>query len=119
MKRYGIVRSPYPDKFQARAIELLRKAESGQIQADTIFNMLAGEFHRNRKIDRRLKEGKLTIKVIRGWAKARPNLPELLRGEIVTTFEQAALKETYHLLMHDALAATIASTVNSIKIPVS
>ncbi|MCK4785043.1 MAG: hypothetical protein KAV87_14930 [Desulfobacteraceae bacterium] len=108
MKRYGIKRSPYPDKFQARAIELLRKAESGELQASTIFDLLSDEFSRNKKIDKRLKNGQLTIKVIRRWAIARPDLPEIMRGETVRTFEQVAFAETAREMTRQTVYSTMA-----------
>jgi len=112
MIRNGIKRSPYPDKLQARAIELFRLFERGDLKANGLMAALNKEFSRNK----RLKNGNLTLKVVRTWAKRRPDLPEIMSGEIkrITTFDEINEEETRHDIVRLAMDATTADVINSI-----
>jgi len=111
MIRYGIIRSPYPDKLQARAIELLRLVEHGGLKADGLMEILSKEFPRNK----RLKGDKLSIRVVRIWAKKRPDLPEIMNGEIqrIRSFSEVAEKETIHEMSRLAMNEVTVSLINS------
>ena len=111
MVRYGIIRSPYSDKLQARAIELLRLVESGNLKADGLMVALSKEFPRNK----RLKNGNLTLKVVRTWAKRRSHLPEIMSGEIksIMTFDELDERETLHDIARLAINAASFDAINS------
>lgn len=119
MTRYISRRSPYPDTIQARAIELLRSVDSGQLQVNDMLSILAEDFPSNK----RLEEGQLTIKVVRKWAKARPTLPEDIRRlgalkglepislEIVTTFEEVIYRETVRGMIQQMMTTVFDAVV--------
>ena len=111
MIRNGIKRSPYPDKLQARAIELFRLYERGDLKANGLMVALTEEFPRNK----RLKNGNLTLKVVRIWAKRRPDLPEIMSGEIkrITTFDEINEAENLHEVVQLAMYSLSAEVINS------
>jgi hypothetical protein len=111
MIRNGIKRSPYPDKLQARAIELFRLYERGDLKANGLMVALTEEFPRNK----RLKNGNLTLKVVRTWAKKRPDLPEIMSGEIkrITTFDEINEAENLHEVVQSAMYSLSAEVINS------
>jgi len=112
MIRYGIIRSPYPDKIQARAIELLRLVDSDKLKADGLMEILGKEFSRNK----RLKQDKLSLKVVRAWARKRPDLPEIMSGEIkrIRPFDEVVEKETYHEMARQVTNAISSSLINKL-----
>jgi len=111
MIRNGIKRSPYPDKLQARAIELFRLFERGDLKANGLMAALNKEFSRNK----RLKNGNLALKVVRTWAKRRPDLPEIMSGEIkrITTFDEINEAENLHEAVQSAMYSLSAEVINS------
>jgi hypothetical protein len=72
---------------------------------------LTEEFPRNK----RLKNGNLTLKVVRTWAKKRPDLPEIMSGEIkrITTFDEINEAENLHEVVQSAMYSLSAEVINS------
>jgi len=72
---------------------------------------LTEEFPRNK----RLKNGNLTLKVVRIWAKRRPDLPEIMSGEIkrITTFDEINEAENLHEVVQLAMYSLSAEVINS------